>query len=351
MIDTTFFPGAKRYWHMGEMLEWDSHVVHAMSHVAHYGSSAFEGIRAYETERGPAIFRLEEHIDRFFRSAKVMNMNMTYSKAEIMEACVQVMRENGLRSAYIRPNLFFGYGNLGLTPKACPVELSIACWEWGAYLGAESLRNGVHVILLPWKRFHPSQINASVKLGGLYVQSNIFATQARQMGFDEAVFLNLENRISEGPGENILIVKGDTVKTNAASESVLEGITRTSILEIAANLGYRTEVAPITVDEFLGADEAFFTGTAAEVTPITRVTDSRDRTLEQHQWPFVEIGNGRSGEISLKLAQHYGEIVRGQQAEYDHWLTYVYSSAEEAEIALNAAPQILNIDDEPITDY
>jgi branched-chain amino acid aminotransferase len=335
MFDTTHFPGAQKYWYMGKIYDWDTTVVHVMSHVLHYGSSVFEGIRAYETERGPAVFRLKEHIDRFFVSAKVINMNVPYTKEKIIDAIKLTMRVNKLRAAYIRPNLFYGYGNLGLTPKASPVELTIGCWEWGAYLGAEGIIRGVNVLLLPWKRFHPTQIDASVKLGGLYVQSNIYATYARRQGFDEAVFLNLEERVSEGPGENIVIVKDGVLRTNDKKESVLEGITRTTILELAEDLGYKTEIAPITVEDFLNADEAFFTGTAAEVTPITKVTDSRDQSTAKEDWETFSIGKGKPGKITLQLANLYGEVVRGKQAKYDRWLTYVYNSAEEAEKALN----------------
>ncbi len=335
MFDTTYFPGAKRYWHNGQMYDWQTRQVHVMSHVLHYGSSVFEGIRAYETECGPAIFRLPEHIDRFFYSASVVNLESPYTKAEIMEACRLIVRENRLASAYIRPNLFFGYGNLGLTPKACPAELTVGAWEWGAYLGAEGLEKGVHVILTPYKRFHPSQINASVKLGGLYVQSNIYATEARRLGYDECIFLNLENRVAEGAGENIIIVKDGMVITNDRSESILEGITRTTILELAEDLGYPTRIAPITVDDFLGADEVFFTGTAAEVTPITRITDSRNRELPQEEWPVHVIGEGKPGPLTLQLAKLYSEVVRGMNPNYEKWLTYAFDSKEEAQKALN----------------
>lgn len=335
MLDTTYFPGAKKYWHMGKIYDWESRIVHVMSHVLHYGSSVFEGIRAYETDEGPAIFRLGEHIDRLFVSASAIFMDVPYSREEIMEACRLIVRENRLRSAYIRPNLFFAYGNLGLTPKASPVELTIGCWEWGAYLGNDSATKGVRVLLLPWKRIHPSQMNSSVKLGGLYVQSNIFATQARKLGFDEAVFLNLEERISEGPGENVLIVKDGVLRTNDRSESILEGITRTSILEIAGKLGIATAVGPITVDDLLNADEAFFSGTAAEVTPITRITDGRDGELPKEKWTEHHIGDGKPGAITLQLAQFYAETVRGRREEFHHWLTPVYDSPRQAQRQLN----------------
>lgn len=342
MLDLSNFPGAKYYWHNGKILDWDSYAIHAMAHVAHYGSSVFEGIRAYETPRGPAIFRLKEHIDRFFYSASAINMEVPYPHDEISETCRMVVRKNQLNSAYIRPNLFYGYGNLGLTPHACPVNLTVGCWEWGAYLGEESLRNGVHTLLMPWKRFHPSQINASVKLGGLYVQSNIFATEARRLGYNEAVFLNIEDRISEGPGENIIIIKNGKLTTNDKAESVLEGITRTSIMTMAKNLGYETEIAPISVEDFLTADEAFFTGTAAEVTPITRITDSRDRNQTQEEWKTYQLGDGKPGKITLELAHLYQDIVRGKVAEYDHWLTYVYDTPEEAKSNLNGRVKALD---------
>ena len=335
MLDTKFFPEARRYWHMGELRDWDDHQVHVMSHVMHYGSSAFEGIRAYETRRGPAIFRLSEHVDRLFYSASVIHMELPYSHEAIGEACRTVVRENRVKSAYIRPNAFFGYGNLGLTPHACPVELTVGCWSWGAYLGADAIENGVHVLLLPRKRIHWSQMNASVKIGGLYVQSNVFATEARRRGYHEAVFLNMEERVSEGPGENIILVKDGVVKTNDRWESILEGITRTTILELARDRGYETVVEPIEVADLLNADEVFFTGTAAEVTPVTRVTDSRDESQSQTEWPTYVIGEGAPGPITRELGDLYRRAVRGEEPAYEHWLTYAYDSAEEAREALN----------------
>lgn len=334
MIDTSYFPGAKKFWHMGKMYDWDSLTVHVMSHAMHYGSSVFEGIRAYDTERGPAVFRLREHIDRFFHSAQTVNMKVPYSKEEIIATVRLVMRENRIRSAYIRPLLYFGYGNLGLVPKACPVNLTIGCWSWGAYLGEEVLKRGAHVMLLPVRRFHPSQIDVRAKLGGLYVQSNIAGSLARKNGFDEGLFLNLEGRVAEGPGENVFVVKNKRVKTNGTEESILEGITRTTVLKLAEDRGYATKVGPISLEEFLEADEAFFTGTAAEVTPITRFTDGRDSSLPREKWFSKPIGEGKPGPITLELAKMYQEVVRGKQPQYESWLTYVYDSPEEAEQAL-----------------
>lgn len=323
MFDRQNFPGAKKYWLNGRIEDWDQAQVHVMSHVLHYGSSIFEGLRAYLTDEGPAIFRLTEHISRFFDSAAAINMVLPFRHEEIEAACIKIMQENKLNSAYIRPNAFFGYGNLGLTPRTCPVELLIGCWEWGRYLGEESLEKGVHALLLPWKRIHHSQLNASVKLGGIYVQSNIVASFARKHGFDEGIFLNLEGRIAEGPGENIIVIKNGKVKTNDKYESVLEGITRTTIMEIASDLGYATEIAPIELEELLEADELFFTGTAAEVTPITRVTDGQDKSLAKEDWKTYTVGDGKPGKISLQLANLYADIVRGKNSNYMHWLTPV----------------------------
>jgi len=329
MIDTTFFPGARIFWYKGELYDWDSVTVHVMSHALHYGSSVFEGIRAYNTPKGPAVFRLPDHLDRFMISAEILNMKVPYTKEQIADAIRLVMKKNRLRDAYIRPLLYFGYGNLGLVPKACPVELIIGCWNWGAYLGEETLQKGAHVMLLPMKRIHHSQIDQRAKLGGMYVQSNIAGSLARKHGFDEGLFLNLEGRIAEGPGENVFIVKNGVVKTNDISESILEGITRTTILELARDLGFPTKVEPITLEEFLDADEAFFTGTAAEVTPITRYTDGREQDRNKEDWFTKAIGNGKPGEITLKLAKLYKEVVSGKHPQYDHWLTYVYDSEKE----------------------
>ena len=250
MIDTSSFPKAKRYWYMGKMYDWSEFTLHPMTHALHYGTSVFEGIRCYATDRGPAIFRLTEHVDRFMLSASVAKMIPPYGKGEIIRSIKQTVRENDLESCYIRPLLFYSYGNLGLVPKASPVQLVIGAWEWGAYLG-EKADAGVSVYLLPWRRIHHSQLDMRAKLGGAYVQSTICGLEARAQGCDEAVFLNLEGRIAEGPGENIFLVKNGVLQTNDRTESILEGITRTSVVEIARDLGYTVEIAPITKDEML----------------------------------------------------------------------------------------------------
>jgi branched-chain amino acid aminotransferase len=319
MFDNTYFPKAKKFWFQGKLYDWSQPTVHTMTHALHYGTSVFEGIRAYSTPKGPAIFRLPEHIDRFFHSAMTLSMKVPYSKEEIIHAIRTVVKENNLDSAYIRPLLFYSYGNLGLLPKFSPVELVIGAWEWGAYLG-EKTEKGVHVYITPWRRVHHSQLEMTAKLGGVYVQSAICGQEARTLGFDEAVFLNMEGNIAEGPGENIFIVKQRILKTNDRSESILEGITRQTLIEIAKDLGYETQIGPMTKEEFFEADEAFFSGTAAEMAPIIRVTDGShpaEKNKEQ------AIGAGKPGEITLHLAKTYNDLVRGNIDRYGKWLTYI----------------------------
>jgi branched-chain amino acid aminotransferase len=319
MFENTQFPKAKKYWYMGKFYDWPTASLHPMSHALHYGTSVFEGIRAYPTAKGPAVFRLTEHIDRFLYSAGVARMRPPYNKEQIIEAVRLTMRENELQSAYIRPLFFFSYGNLGLVPKASPVELLIAAWEWGAYLG-EKADKGVSVCIVPWRRIHHSQLDMRAKLGGLYILSTISGLMARENNCDEAVFLNLEGNVAEGPGENLFIVKSGVVKTNDRTESILEGITRTSLLEIAKDLGLKTAVGPITREDLFDADESFFSGTAVETTAVVQVTDRSDPKKEPQSYA---IGDGRIGPVTQRLTQAFHDAVRGKTDRYLKWLTYV----------------------------
>lgn len=319
MFPNTHFSKAKKYWYMGKLYDWSEGIFHPMMHALHYGTCTFEGIRAYPTDKGPAIFRLKEHIDRFFHSASVIKMKVPFTKEEVMEACKIVVKENGLGSAYIRPLLFYSYGNLGLVPKFSPVELVIGAWEWGAYLG-ESAERGASACIVPKRRIHISQLDLSAKLGGVYVQSTINGMEARERGYDEAIFLNLEGRIAEGPGENICLIKDGVLHTNDRSESILEGITRTTLLEIAPDLGLKTRVAPIRKEDLFSADEAFFCGTAAEISPIVKVTDFSDGFDNGHNYI---IGNGKPGPFTTRLAQAYREVVTGRNPKYEKWLYHV----------------------------
>lgn len=319
MFETDHFPNAKKIWYEGKILDWADALVHSQSHALHYGSSVFEGIRAYNTPKGPAVFRLDEHIRRFFHSAEVLKMTFSYSQDKIIELVKLVLRENNLGAAYIRPLLFYSYGNLGLVPKASPAELIISAWEWGAYLGEKS-KLGVSVFILPWKRIHHSQHHMGAKLGGNYVQSTFCGMIAREKGFDEGIFLNLEGNVAEGPGENIMIVKDGVVKTNDRTESILEGITRTTVLSIAEDLGIATEIGPMTKQDLFEADEVMFTGTAVEVVPIVRVTDGS--VPEEPEREYV-INTGEAGPVTKQLRAAYMDTVAGRRPEYEGWLTYV----------------------------
>ena len=318
MFDNTHFPKAKKYWSMGKFYDWSKPNIHCMTHALHYGTSVFEGIRAYSTSKGPAVFQLKKHIDRFMHSASVLNMKVPYTKEEIMDTIKFVLRKNKLDSAYIRPILFYSYGNPGLVPKECPVELIIGAWEWGAYLGEKSAQ-GVSVYILPWRRVHHSQYDMAAKLGGIYVQSTICGVYARTKGCDEAVFLNLEGNVAEGPGENILLIKDGVLKTNDMTESVLEGITRTSILKIAEDQGIPTKIEPITKEDLFQADELFFSGTAVEVIPIVRITDGSQADSPDKEYT---VGNGIPGPVTKKLKRIFMEIVGGKRPEYEDWLVY-----------------------------
>jgi branched-chain amino acid aminotransferase len=319
MHDTTHFPKASKYWHEGKFYDWSEAHLHPMVHALHYGSSVFEGIRAYPTAKGPAIFRLKEHVDRFLCSAEVAMMKVPYTRRQITDLIKLTLKESGLESAYIRPLLFFAYGNLGLIPTFCPVELLIGAWEWGAYLG-EKAANGVCVYLVPWRRVHRSQLDMRAKLGGIYIQSTICGLMARSRKCDEAVFLNLEGRIAEGPGENIFIYQNGVLKTNDISESVLEGITRSTILELARDAGIKTKVGPIRKDEMLGADEVFFSGTAVEVVAITGVIDGSGPDAQPKK---IKIGTGRPGPVTTRLKGLYMDAVSGRVKKRQSWLTYI----------------------------
>jgi len=319
MYDNTHFPKAGRYWYNGKFYDWSVGICHPMMHALHYGTSVFEGIRAYPTAKGPAVFRLAEHIDRFLLSASVAKMSSSYSKDEIIQFIKATIQENRLESCYIRPLLFFSYGNLGLVPKACPVDLAIGAWEWAAYLG-EKADLGTSVYIGPWRRVHHTQINMAAKLGGVYVQSTINGLEARAQGCDEAVFLNMEGRIAEGPGENIFLVKDGVLHTNGLQESVLEGITRASLLEIARDAGYRSVIGPMTKADFFGADEAFFSGTAVEVIPIVKAVDASTPGGPRSEHV---IGNGRIGPVTRAVTAAYRDAVRGKTRQYEKWLTFV----------------------------
>ncbi len=299
-----------RIWFNGELVPWQDANVHVMTHALHYGSGVFEGIRAYATSSGPQVFRLREHMERFKASAGVYCMPLSHSVDEYIEAVKEVVRVNELASAYIRPIAFYGYGRLGVHPSGLPVDVAIGAWEWGAYLGDEALANGVRVALSPWRRIQPDALPVSAKASGQYLSSILGAMSVKANGFHEALFLDTHGHVSEGGGENLFLVKDGVVYTPSSSSSILEGITRDSVMRIARDLGYEVVEKTLVMGDVFGADEAFFTGTAAEVTPIAEV---------EHR----KVGEGKPGPVTKRIQEAYFAAVRGEDERYADWLTPV----------------------------
>ncbi len=298
-----------KIWMDGKLVAWNDAKVHVLTHSLHYGLGVFEGIRCYETEKGPAIFRLKEHVDRLFRSAHIFLMEVPFTREEIEKAIIKTIRINKVKECYIRPLIYLGYGAMGLYSKGCPVSVSIAVWPWGAYLGEEGLTKGIRIKVSSFIRGHVNSNMSRGKVCGYYVGSQLAKKEAVACGYDEALLLDTEGYVSEGSGENIFIVRDGTLKTTPLT-SILEGITRDSIMEIAADRGIPVVQERFTRDEVYIAEEAFFTGTAAEVTPIREV----DGRL---------IGEGKPGKITRKLQSMFFDVVKGKNKKYKSWLTYV----------------------------
>ena len=295
-------------WMDGEIRPWAEGTTHVMSHGLHYGSGCFEGIRCYATDSGPSIFRLKDHINRLERSAHLLQMELPYSVSQIMQACVQLVAANQLESTYIRPIAFYGSESLGVHPEHNPIHVAIACLGWGAYLGEEGLQNGVRIGVSSWQKFSPSAMPASAKSTGQYLNSMLATVETRRRGFDEALMLNAEGTISEGSGQNIFLVKDGVIYTNDEHASILMGITRKTIIRMARDLGISVDIGVLTMEQLYAGDEAFFTGTATEVTPIREVEGR-------------PVGDGAPGKMTRQLQALYQHIVHGRQDEYRHWLT------------------------------
>jgi branched-chain amino acid aminotransferase len=304
------FQDVQWIWKNGELVEWANATVHISAHALHYGSGVFEGIRCYETDLGPAVFRLEEHLDRLFKSAAVYGIRIPYTLDELREATLRLVEANSFRSCYIRPICYFGSASLGLNPRNCPVEMAILAWTWPAYLGAEGLENGIRVTVSPWRKFHSTMMPTTAKACGQYLNSILAVSEAAERGFDEGLLLDIDGRLAEGSGENLFVIRGDMITTNNASDSILMGITRDSVIEIANELGYAVETKPLELDDLLNADEAFFTGTAAEITPI--------REVDGHT-----IGNGSRGKVTSKLQSTFFNAVAGRDPRFSKWLCHV----------------------------
>jgi len=298
-----------KIWMDGDLLEWSDAKIHVLTHTLHYGTGVFEGVRAYETSSGPAIFRLNDHTKRLFNSADLIGMTIPYSPEELNDAQVNIVKENKLNNAYIRPMCFYGSEGMGLRADNLKVHVCIAAWDWGSYLGDDKITNGIKVKVTDFpKRCEKSMLHKA-KASGNYLYSMLALKDALNSGFDEALILDVDNNVNEGSGENFFMVKDDILYT-PRDHTVLNGITRQTIIDISKDLDLEVFEKDISVDDVKVADEAFFTGTAAEVTPVVQVDQSK-------------IGDGSTGIITRKVQKEYFDLIRGKNTRYNHWLTRV----------------------------
>lgn len=304
------FDEQSKIWKNGKFIDWKDATIHVASHVLHYGSSIFEGIRCYKTKKGSAIFRLSDHTQRFINSAKIYRMAMPFSLKELNDACKEILKINRYDEAYIRPLVFRGYHSLGVDPTQCPVEVVILSWKWGAYLGPEALEKGVDVRIASWNRLAPNTMPALSKSGANYMNSQLIKMEAQADGYNEGIALNCNGTISEGSGENVFAVSKGTLFTPPVSDSILPGITRASIIQIAEDFGIKVVEQSIPREMLYIADEVFFTGTAAEVTPIRSVD-------------HIQIGEGKRGPITQKIQERFFRILKGEEEDSYNWLEYL----------------------------
>jgi branched-chain amino acid aminotransferase len=300
----------EKIWMDGELVAWEDAKIHILTHTLHYGCGVFEGIRAYPTAEGPAVFRLTDHIRRLYNSAKIFMMDIPFSLEEVVEATKEVVRVNGLAEGYIRPLVYLGYGEMGLNPLLSEVKVSISMWPWGAYLGEEGLERGVSMKISSWQRHGPNAMPPAAKGTGMYINSSMAKIEAIKAGYDEAILLSPQGYVSECTGENLFVVRGERLITPPISAGALEGITQDSVFTIARDLGYTPEFGNLLRSDLYTADEAFLTGTAAEVVPIRAVDDR-------------SVGDGKPGPITRKIQETYSAAVRGQVDKYRAWNEHV----------------------------
>ncbi|MDA8060908.1 MAG: branched-chain amino acid transaminase [Actinomycetota bacterium] len=300
----------EKIWMDGELVDWDAARVHVLTHSLHYGCGVFEGIRAYPTDDGPAVFRLGDHIARLLRSAKIFMIDVPFGQDELVAATRQTVAVNGLAECYIRPLVYLGYGEMGLNPLPAPVQVSIAIWPWGAYLGEEGLSAGVRMKISSWQRHAPNAMPPAAKGTGMYINSSMAKIEAVKAGYDEAILLSPQGYVSECTGENLFIVRNGRLVTPPVSAGALEGITQDTVVTLARDLGYEVVTENILRSDLYTAEEAFLTGTAAEVVPIASVDDR-------------ELGDGTPGPVSRRLQELYGQVVRGKVDRYKDWNEHV----------------------------
>jgi branched-chain amino acid aminotransferase len=299
-------------WMNGDLVAWEDAKVHVLTHGLHYGTGVFEGVRCYDTEIGPAVFRNREHVERLLRSAELYYMPVPYSAEQLREATLQTIAANGMRACYIRPIIFRGYGQMGLNPLDAPVEVSIAVWEWGAYLGEEGKRSGVRAKVSSWRRISPDSLLPAAKASGQYLNSVLAKIESYKAGYEEAILLDDQGRVCEGSGENIYVVRDGAIATPPLTASILEGVSRRSVIQIARDLGYEVIERDLSRAELYLADEVFLTGTAAELVPVREVDDHT-------------IGDGRPGELTRVLQKAFEDALLGRSERYREWLDPVPS--------------------------
>jgi branched-chain amino acid aminotransferase len=299
---------SEKIWMDGTFVDWDDANVHILTHSLHYGLGVFEGIRTYETSQGPAVFRLTDHIKRLFDSARIFMLDIPFSVDELVEATKETVRVNALSSCYVRPLVYLGYGEMGLNPLPCPVQVSIAVWPWGTYLGEEGLKHGVRMKVSSWQRHHPNALPPAAKGTGMYINSSLAKVEALKAGYDEAILLNPQGFVSECTGENLFVVQDGRVLTPPVSAGALAGITQQCVQAIATDLGFDYEVANLLRSDLYTADEAFLSGTAAEVVPIRSVDD---REL------------GEPGPVTRAIQETYFAAVKGEVDRYKDWNEHV----------------------------
>ena len=308
----------EKIWHNGRFIRWEEATIHVLSHVVSYGTSVFEGIRCYATPSGPAVFRLREHVRRLVDSAKIYRMeNLGFSAAQLAEAMLEVVRVNKMDSCYIRPIVIRGYGEMGVNPLKNPIEVYIACWSWGKYLGEEALAEGVDVCVSSWTRIAPNTLPALAKAGANYMNSQLVKMEALANGYSEGIALDANGYVSEGSGENIFVVRDGKIHTPPLGASVLPGITRDSILTLARELGIPLVETIIPREMLYIADEVFFSGTAAEITPI--------RSIDR-----IPIGKGRRGPVAEKLQKEFFAVINGTRKDQHGWLSPVHADQPAA---------------------